>query len=269
MLRRLAPLCLLVLALAAAAPAAAQTAAPAPAPVPFDPNQEIPSDPLALAATITSNTTALYSAIDSWRAVGDPSVGSAPPEVTAHAVFDHRIALRLATRPRLYRAVVKLLPPKLAAGVRDIYIAKRSLNRLAHSGARRRRGAALPADQLLAFYREAQGQFGIRPRVLAAINLVETGFNRDRTVSGAGAKGPMQFLPSTWRQYGLGGNIRDPHDAILGAANYLRASGAPRRYRRAIYAYDHSKLYVEAIARYSRAMARDPHVYYVLHSWRA
>ena len=29
----------------------------------------------------------------------------------------------------------------------------------------------------------------------------------------------MQFLPSTWDAYGLGGDIHDPHDAILGAAN--------------------------------------------------
>jgi len=27
----------------------------------------------------------------------------------------------------------------------------------------------------------------------------------------------MQFLPSTWRAYGLGGDIEDPHDAILAA----------------------------------------------------
>ncbi len=69
----------------------------------------------------------------------------------------------------------------------------------------------------------------------------------------------MQFMPATWRAYGLGGNIRDPGDAILGAANYLRASGAPRNYRRALYAYNHSRLYVEAVARYSRFIARDPH----------
>ena len=27
----------------------------------------------------------------------------------------------------------------------------------------------------------------------------------------------MQFLPSTWEVYGLGGDIRDEHDAVLGA----------------------------------------------------
>ena len=67
-------------------------------------------------------------------------------------------------------------------------------------------------------------------QVLAAVNLVETNFNRNRAVSTAGAQGPMQFLPSTWRAYGMGGDIRDPHDAILGAANYLRASGGRDAY---------------------------------------
>ena len=145
--------------------------------------------------------------------------------------------------------MVKLLPPKLAADARDIYVARRSLTRLAGASARRRirYGASLPADQLLALYREAYGRFRIRARMLAAVNLVETRFNRLRNNSTAGAQGPMQFMPATWRAYGMGGKIRDPRDAILGAANYLRASGAPRNYRRALYAYNHSRLYVEAV----------------------
>jgi membrane-bound lytic murein transglycosylase B len=265
-LRRLAPL-VAVAALVCAAPASAQT--PAPSPLPFDPGQEIPTDPAALAATITANTTILNSEIDTWRATADTSVGSAPLEVTNRATFHQRLHLVLAASPRLFRRVVKLLPPKLAADARDIYVAKRSLRRLASGSARKkvRYGASLPAGRLLAIYRAAQARYGVRPRILASINLVETVFNRLRNSSSAGARGPMQFLPSTWRLYGMGGNIRDPEDAILGAANYLHASGAPRNNRRAIYAYNHSRRYVEAIARYSRVMARDPHSFYVLHSW--
>jgi membrane-bound lytic murein transglycosylase B len=33
----------------------------------------------------------------------------------------------------------------------------------------------------------------------------------------------MQFIPSTWAAYGLGGDVHDPHDAVMGAANYLHA----------------------------------------------
>jgi membrane-bound lytic murein transglycosylase B len=78
----------------------------------------------------------------------------------------------------------------------------------------------------------------------------------------------MQFIPSTWRAYGRGGNIHDPHDAILGAANYLRASGAPRRMGRALFAYNHSDLYVGAVLRYSQRMKRDRRAFYAYYSWQ-
>ena len=48
----------------------------------------------------------------------------------------------------------------------------------------------------------------------------------------------MQFLPPTWDAYGVDGNgdgrknRYDPRDAIPGAANYLKASGAPGDWRR-------------------------------------
>jgi membrane-bound lytic murein transglycosylase B len=76
----------------------------------------------------------------------------------------------------------------------------------------------------------------------------------------------MQFIPSTWRRYGLGGNVHDPHDAILGAANYLHANGAPGNYRRALYRYNPSWLYVDAVLRYAGRIRADPHAYYVLYS---
>ena len=99
----------------------------------------------------------------------------------------------------------------------------------------------------LADYLEAERRFGVAWQVLAAVNFVESAFGRLRNASTAGAQGPMQFLPSTWRAYGLGGDIDDPRDAILGAANYLHASGAPRDYRRALFAYNHSPAYVDAV----------------------
>ena len=267
MLRRLVPLPVIALALACAAPACAQD--PAPAPPQFDPGQPVPSDPPTLAATIASNTTTMHSQIDGWRANADTRVGPTPLEITNRGTFHQRLHLRLSQSPRLFRRVVVLLPPKLAADARDLYVALRSLRRLAGGSARSRirYGASLPAGRLLDLYGKAQSRFRIRKRVLAAVNLVETRFNRLRNTSSAGAKGPMQFMPATWRAYGMGGSIRDPEDAILGAANYLRASGAPRSTRRALFSYNHSRLYVEGVARYSRVMGRDPRSFYVLHSW--
>ena len=129
-------------------------------------------------------------------------------------------------------------------------------------------GPALPPGVLRSYYEEAERRFGIPWNVLAAVNLVETNFNRIRSDSVAGARGPMQFLPSTWRAYGLGGDIRDPHDAILGAANYLRASGGRANLRRALFAYNHSTLYVDAVLRYARRIARGDRTYVTMWAWQ-
>jgi membrane-bound lytic murein transglycosylase B len=104
--------------------------------------------------------------------------------------------------------------------------------------------------------------------VLAAVNFVESAFNKLRSRSAAGAQGPMQFMPATWRAYGLGGDIHDPHDAILGAANYLHAAGAPQNLRRALHAYNPSAAYVDAVLRYARRIGADRRAYYELYSWQ-
>lgn len=79
----------------------------------------------------------------------------------------------------------------------------------------------------------------------------------------------MQFLPATWAAHGLGGDIHDPHDAIMGAANYLRASGAPASHARALYAYNPSSLYVRAVLRFAHRIAHDPTAYYAAWSWQS
>jgi membrane-bound lytic murein transglycosylase B len=124
------------------------------------------------------------------------------------------------------------------------------------------------ATSLLGWYREAERRFGVGWHVLAAVNFVESGFGKLRSASTAGAQGPMQFVPGTWRGYGLGGNVHDPHDAILGAANYLHASGAPRDYRRALYAYNRSSLYVAAVLRYANQIKRDVRAFYAYYAWQ-
>jgi membrane-bound lytic murein transglycosylase B len=104
--------------------------------------------------------------------------------------------------------------------------------------------------------------------VLAAVNFVESAFGKLRSDSTAGAQGPMQFIPSTWAAYGMGGNIRDPHDAILGAANYLHANGAPRDYRAALFHYNPSALYVDAVLAYADRIRRDPRNFFVYYAWQ-
>jgi membrane-bound lytic murein transglycosylase B len=98
--------------------------------------------------------------------------------------------------------------------------------------------------------------------------LIETRMGRIASSSAAGAQGPMQFLPSTWEVYGLGGDIRDEHDAVLGAANYLSASGSPGDDRGALFHYNPVAAYVTAVIRYANAMSRDPDLFYAYYNWQ-
>ncbi len=125
-----------------------------------------------------------------------------------------------------------------------------------------------PAAELLGFYREAQAATGIDWTYLAAINLVETRMGRIRGLSTAGAQGPMQFLPSTWAEPGIGkGDIDDPHDSIQAAARYLVRRGGPSDMARALRAYNNSRRYVTAVTAYAQEMQRDPDRYLAYHQW--
>jgi soluble lytic murein transglycosylase-like protein len=122
-------------------------------------------------------------------------------------------------------------------------------------------------EQLIADYREAEARFHVAWSYLAAINLVETRMGRIRGLSPAGARGPMQFMPQTWTRYGKG-NIDDPRDAILAAARYLKATGAPRNMNAALFSYNNSWNYVRAIKAYASVMALDPRAYYGYYYWQ-
>ncbi len=106
---------------------------------------------------------------------------------------------------------------------------------------------------LLPIYKAAAVQYGVPWQILAAINEIETDYGSDLSVSSAGAVGWMQFMPSTWLQYGvdaLNAGYADPYnpvDAVFAAARYLRAAGAATNLRAAILAYNHSEEYVESV----------------------
>jgi hypothetical protein len=225
--------------------------------------------PQTVADRLSQTDDALRGAIDQWRAGGDPP-SSMPPQT----VLDQSAAVQLDARyltahPNLTAQVIPLLPGPLAGQVRRLTRAERDLLRLSH-GARHRKlrvGAPPPLSDLVSFYREAQSRYGIGWNYLAAIHLVETKFSRVKSDSVAGAKGPMQFIPSTWQIYGAGGDIHDPHDAILAAARLLRANGAPRSYARALRAYNDSGLYVDAVISYAREIAANPYGIYYLYCW--
>ena len=182
-----------------------------------------------------------------------------PEALELYALYEQRMAYALADDPRLARRVIPRLPGRERWAVRDEVKAQRKLSRLARGWAVKptreyRTGKAQSAVKLWRHYGAGRRRFGVPRSLLAAVNLLESSLNRLRSNSVAGAQGPMQFIPSTWRAYGMGGNIRDPRDAILGAANYLRANGAPRDNENALLRYNPSQLYVDAILRYERRM---------------
>jgi membrane-bound lytic murein transglycosylase B len=125
-----------------------------------------------------------------------------------------------------------------------------------------------PADKLLSHYREAQAATGVPWQYLAAINLVESGLGRVRGLSVAGARGPMQFLPSTWAERGIGaGDIDDPHDAIRAAARYLVRRGAPGDMVKALRGYNNHANYGRAVTAYARLLEQDEHAFNVFYNW--
>lgn len=272
-MRRLVVLLASVLAAALAAVALAQE----PGPEPVEPTQpapdvvgepplpaldeRVPTGPRTLARVLEETSARLDEAVDGWR-VRD---AEPPDAVTRHATYEARIVAVLAARPALSRAVLPKLPARLARRIAPEVRALRDLRRLHGISQRRpgpppkvRLGRPQPLTQLLDHYRAAQRRFGVRWNVLAAVNYVESRFGRLRNASISGARGPMQFMPATWRAYGLGGDVRDPRDAIMGAANYLHASGAPGSDARALHAYNPSDLYVRTVLLYARRIAGDP-----------
>jgi membrane-bound lytic murein transglycosylase B len=230
----------------------------------------LPSRPWRAAAELTLVSRALDRSIPEWRK--DAARRARPPGlIVRQALYQQRLTRRLATQPGLGRKVETRVRGDVAADLRAQTRALRGLLALARPVkdlSRLRTGKAEPPRRLLGYYRAAERRFDVRWEVLAAVNLVESAFNKLRSRSYAGAQGPMQFLPSTWEAYGMGGNIRDPRDAIMGAANYLGASGAPGNYRRALFAYNRSEVYVEAILSYARRIIIEPHDFFVYYSWQ-
>ncbi|WP_345475486.1 NlpC/P60 family protein [Actinoallomurus oryzae] len=117
---------------------------------------------------------------------------------------------------------------------------------------------SIPSNYL-ALYKKAGQQYGIPWNVLAGIGWVETHHGTLKApgvLSGenfAHAGGPMQFIPGTWKMFGVDGNNDgkkdryDPADAIPAAARLLKHDGAPTHMRSAIFAYNHLVSYVNNV----------------------
>ncbi|HST17343.1 MAG TPA: lytic transglycosylase domain-containing protein [Gaiellaceae bacterium] len=226
------------------------------------PTTPIPRSPAAIVVALNRTSEHLAQTIGQWDKSMPP-----PRAVVLLALYEQRTIRVLARDQRLAHRVDRLDPD-----VRNDVVAATDLFQLSkstpHPLGRPHLGAPARAARLLTWYREAQRRFHIRWQLVAAINFVESAFNKVRNTSGAGAQGPMQFEPATWKAYGLGGNIDDPHDSIVAAANYLAANGAVHDEREALYHYNPSRLYVDAISRYADQMQKDRRAFYAYYSWQ-
>ena len=225
------------------------------APPPPAADVALPRTPEKLAVAFTDTTRRL-------REAGWEGTSPVPEDVTLLALHHQRILRLMAQRKALGDATLKRLPNDVKGEARDTVLARRDIDAIARGTPPRVRvAAAAPANELRRFYGEAGRRFGIDWSTLAAVNFVESAFGRVRSASEAGARGPMQFLPSTWAAYGEG-DIEDPHDAIEAAARYLKAHHGD------LYAYNHSAAYVSAVKRFAARMRKDERAFRTYYAWQ-
>lgn len=122
---------------------------------------------------------------------------------------------------------------------------------------------ALPATVYDPYIDQVARDNGVDASLVKAVALVESGFN-PRAVSSKGARGLMQLMPETARQYGVS-DLHDPYQNLRAGAAHLRdlldefdgnvtlalaaynaGSGAVRRYG-GVPAYAETRDYVKKI----------------------
>ena len=221
----------------------------------------VPAEPAELATLLTAVEQALRDSATPAEAL---------PDLGHQQQVIYRV---LSTDQPRSQQVVNALPPRWRSVAERHLAARREFVRMS-------RGRVLtmlpawriiqpePAANLLSYYRKAEAATGIEWEVLAAVNLVETGMGRIDGVSVANAQGPMQFLPTTWAEPGIGaGNIRNPNDAIQAAARYLVRRGGLQDIRRGLWGYNNSDYYGRAVLLYASLMREDPAAYTGLYHW--
>lgn len=223
-------------------------------------DRPLPTDPASLASELTQTE----------RAIRDPGL-------------DDRTARQWGERlQRLYRvlsanrdwveATLEAIEPDVRPDVELNWSARQNLSALVNSTTLSstlpawRLRDPLPVDELLGYYEEAEEQTAVPWEILAAVHLIETRMGRIEGFSTAGAIGPMQFLPSTWAECCEGDPAVD-RDAIIGAGEYLKQRGAGTDIDRALFGYNNSDRYVQAVRAYASVMERDALAYRGYHAF--
>jgi hypothetical protein len=223
-----------------------------------------PAD-IAVPATPTATAASLERVEPALRAP------ATPPADLARLGWEQQHAYRaLAAHPDWVPEVLAMLLPDVAAIVTANERAGRELRTLREPQPQLPDWhivAPPPADVLRGHYAEAEAASGIPWAYFASVNLVETWVGRIRGTSTAGAQGPMQFIPETWARFGQG-DINNHRDAILAAARLLLANGAPGDMSRALYRYNPSLRYVDAVQSYAQLMLADERAFFGYYHWQ-
>lgn len=201
---------------------------------------------------------------------GIRSAGTSPERVAKLARTQQVTYRTLVANPAWQGDALAQLPPELVPVAQANIDAGAALRALTKPGEKLPAWRIIdppPAGQLLSHYKQAEAEFGVPWQYLASIHLVESRMGRIRGTSTAGAQGPMQFIPPTWAAYGRG-DIDNPLDAILAAGRYLKASGAPGNMPKALFAYNRSDRYVNAITLYAQQMMQDERAYLGYYNWQ-
>lgn len=243
------------------------SAEPPPAPAPANPSEaaaptgaqpRLAADPATLADDLVADELALR----------DPAT---PQDQRVAAARRQQAAYRAIGRNPQWDGIVRPRIPESLSFVYDRNIdARRQLNSMAEARDTLPAWRILPpppADELMAYYREAEAASGVPWNYLAAINLIETRFGSISGTSTAGAQGPMQFMPATWAEYGRGGDVTNPRDAIMGAARYLAANGFATDPDHAIFRYNNADQYVRAVHDFAAVMGADPATFGFYYLW--
>jgi hypothetical protein len=221
----------------------------------------LPADATSLAALLAAVEEALRDPATAAEQL--PRLGH--QQQVIYRVLSHRRALADQVRAALPARWQPVLDRHVAAR-RDFLAMHRGQRTLTLPSWRIR--SPEPPEQLLSYYKEAAAATGIPWEVLAAVNLVESGMGRLEGISVAGAQGPMQFLPTTWAETGIGkGDIRNPRDAIHAAARYLVRRGGPGNLKKALWGYNNSDHYGRAVLHYAALMKDDPAAFRGLYHW--
>ena len=203
--------------------------------------------------------------------IRDPHASSAQLDAAAH--IQQLAYRRLGRRPELYDLVIGRAPLDLRTAVAHNLYARHELALIPGPPLKDtvpawRILAPAPQQELLDDYHAAEAQFGVGWNYLAAVNLVESAMGRIQGLSTAGAQGPMQFMPSTWDSYGGGGDIDSPHDSIMAAARYLAHNGfADGNVDGALFTYNNSQHYVDAVKDVAAVLADDSIAYRSYYRW--